>query len=158
MRIVDQDPADRHSAMKPYGSGRADLDVALAFTVPAGDQHALPARIDADQHLRQVEPPRPSGTWPTVGAGQPGWRRIVERGIEPQARDPVILCWVRAVSSSRDAKPLSTIRTMSRSGSQRRACRTSWRAQSVGFLCRRPRSQQYRLEGTSVDRNGSKLI
>ena len=60
----------------------------------------------------------------------------------------------RAASRSRAAKPLSATSTSSRSGSQRRACSTIWRAQSVSFLCRCPRSRQYRSEGASAVRNG----
>src|SRR4051794_2007082 len=64
-------------------------------------------------------------------------------------------CRTRVARSSRAAKPLSATSTSGRFGIQRRAWRTSWRAQSVSFLCRLRCSRLYRSEGARAVRKGS---
>lgn len=88
--IADQHPAhrdNRHPAMAPDGGCCAEFNEALALAVPALDQHRLPARGGASQQLGQVREPGLLGAGSAVGSGQPGRCRIVERRIEPQARD-----------------------------------------------------------------------
>ena len=63
-------------------------------------------------------------------------------------------CRTRLASRSKAAKLLSPSSTISRPGSQRRACKAIWRVQSVSASWRRPRSRQYRAEGASTVRNG----
>jgi hypothetical protein len=63
-----------------------------------------------------------------------------------------------AASSSRAAKPMSATSTSSRSGSQRRACRTIWRAQSISVLWCFRCARQYRSEGARAVRNGSAQV
>jgi hypothetical protein len=52
-------------------------------------------------------------------------------------------------------KLLSATATMRRPGSQRATRTSAWRAQSVSFLCRRPRAAAWRSEGASTVRKGS---
>jgi len=52
-------------------------------------------------------------------------------------------------------KLLSAAATIRRPGSQRATCSSACRAQSVSFLCRRPRRLAERSEGASTVRKGS---
>ncbi len=107
-----------------------------------GSVGPLPVHLDGCQCVSERPPPLPAAlSFPLqfrARLAPLGARRVIQRGIQPEADEPMGSWLPPAPAARLTAKPPSTTTTRSRPGSQRCTCRIISLPPSTLGLCRRP--------------------
>jgi hypothetical protein len=88
--VAHQHPADgqrRHSRVIPHGCGRDELHTSGPCAIPATQRRRHPQRGRVGQDPGQSGQALAFEVWPAMLAWLPMWSRVVQGGIQPQARD-----------------------------------------------------------------------
>src|SRR3954453_1000131 len=144
---IDPDPV-------PERGAGGDVEAAFGAAIPAIDPDPMPGRAGSascsSKLGRRAPLTRGRPSVPGIRGGAGSYRPGSSRSREIMHR-----CRPTSRRSSIAEKLLSPTAITRRPGSQRAVWSNTWRAQSVGFLCRWPRSVAERSEGASTLRKGS---
>ena len=140
--VADQHPADAAPAAGPCGTRprcRRRSRLARPLPIPVRDDDRRPGRAGSAESRARV-----GRRWPFL-RGRPvcparrGVSGFIQRGVQPQPGDHGDRVGAAGTREQLDGGIAAIGDHHQRaSGSQRRSSRSSWRAQSVSFLWRRP--------------------